>query len=188
VILLARHGETADNRPPQRFMGSRDTPLTGVGRGQARALAVLVAPRAPVAIWASSRARARVTAEIVGDALGQTVQIDPRLDESHRGTWEGRLVEDIAREEPERWAAWRRAGADFRFPGGESLAEHQARVLDALAEVAAGPLPALVVCHGGTIRCAVAATRPAGLDGFHDVDVPNGGLMELDEAILAGAR
>ena len=188
MILLARHGETADNRPPQRFMGSRDTPLTELGREQARGLADDVAPRAPAAIWSSQLVRARETAQIVAEAVGLPVHVDARLAESHRGDWEGRLVDDIAREDPGGWAAWRRAGAGFRFPGGESLAEHQARVLDVLADVAGGPLPALVVCHGGTIRCAMAATRPAGLDGFHDVDVPNASVTEFDEAIVAGAR
>ncbi len=188
MILLARHGETPDNRPPQRFMGSRDTPLTELGREQARALAAVVAPRTPAVIWSSRLVRARETAQIVGDVLGLPVRLDRRLAESDRGAWEGRRVDDIEREEPDGWAAWRRAGAGFRFPGGESLAEHQSRVLAALGDVGAGPLPALVVCHGGTIRCAFAATRPAGLDGFHDLDVPNGALLELDEAILAGAR
>jgi broad specificity phosphatase PhoE len=188
VILLARHGETADNRPPARFMGSRDTPLSDVGREQARRLAAHVALRAPAAIWTSQLVRALETAQITAAAVGLPVHVDARLAESHRGSWEGRLVDDIAREEPELWAAWRRAGPRFRFPGGESLAEHQRRVLDALADVAAGPLPALVVCHGGTIRCALAATRPAGLDAFHDVEVPHARLFEFDDAIVTGVR
>jgi probable phosphoglycerate mutase len=109
-----------------------------------------------------------------------------RLAESRRGTWEGRLVRDIERDEPERWGAWLRGGADFRFPGGESLAEHQERVMGALADVAAGSLPALVVCHGGTIRCAAAYRHPRGLDAFHELDVPNASVIRVDG--LAPAR
>jgi broad specificity phosphatase PhoE len=181
VILLARHGETADNVEPQRFMGSRDTPLNDRGREQARALAATVADAGLAAIWTSQLARARETAEIVGAALGLTPRVDDRLAESHRGRWEGRLVADIEREEPEAWAAWRRAGVDFRFPGGESLAEHQRRALAALDTVREGPLPALVVAHGGTIRAIAAAGHPRRLDAFHDLAVPNGALLRLDD-------
>jgi 2,3-bisphosphoglycerate-dependent phosphoglycerate mutase len=180
VIFLARHGETADNVSPQRFMGSRDTPLDERGREEARALAAVVADKGLNAIWCSQLSRARETAEIVGAALGLHARVDERLAESHRGRWEGRLVTDIAREEPDLWAAWRRGGAGFRFPGGESLLEHQTRALAALDAVRAGPLPALVVCHGGTIRAIAAASHPRGLDAFHDLEVPNGALLSLD--------
>ena len=49
----------------------------------------------------------------------------------------------------------------------------------ALAEIRAGAVPALVVCHGGTIRCAFAAAHPDGLDAFHELDVPNATVMKL---------
>jgi len=181
VILLARHGETADNVEPQRFMGSRDTPLNARGREQAQELAAAVAGAGLRAMWCSGLARARETAEIVGAALGLEPRVDDRLAESHRGRWEGRVVTDIAREEPERWAAWRRGGAGFRFPGGESLLEHQTRALAALDDVRRGPLPALVVAHGGTIRAIAAAAHPRGLDAFHDLEVPNGAVFSLDD-------
>jgi broad specificity phosphatase PhoE len=181
VIVLARHGETADNVPPQRFMGSRDTPLSDTGREQAHRLAAAVADPRPAAIWTSALARARETADIVGAALGLAPRVDERLAESHRGRWEGVLVTDIEREEPEAWAAWRRAGARFRFPGGESLEEHQRRALAALEAVHAGPLPALVICHGGTIRAIAAARHPRGLDAFHELTVPNAVPLPLDD-------
>ena len=181
MILLARHGETDDNVAPQRFMGSRDTPLNDRGREQARALAQAAASAAPAAIWTSHLRRAHETARIAGAALGLEPRVDRRLAESHRGRWEGRLVADIEREEPEAWAAWRGAGADFRFPGGESLAEHQARALAALDDIREGPLPALVVAHGGTIRAIAAAAHPEGLDAFHELAVPNGALLGLDD-------
>jgi broad specificity phosphatase PhoE len=187
VILLARHGRTADNAPPQRIQGSRDPRLDDVGRRQAVELAAAAEPYGIAALWTSRLLRARETAAIVGDALGLEPRVDERLAESHRGSWEGRLIEEVQREEPEAWAAWLRAGAAFRFPGGgESLAEHQERVLSALADVAAGPLPALVICHGGTIRAAIAAAHSDGLDAFNDLDVPNATVIPLPD--LAPAR
>jgi len=182
VILFARHGETDDNVPPPRVQGWIDTPLNDRGREQARALAEAVRDRGMAAVHSSHLARARETAEIVAGELGLEVAVDERLAESRRGTWEGRLLEEIEREEPALWAAWRRGGAGFRFPGGESLAEHAERVAAAVAHVRRGPLPALCVCHGGTIRCAFALEHPRGLDAFHELDVPNAQPLELPRA------
>ena len=179
MILLARHGETDDNAPPARVQGRRDVPLNDRGRDQARRLAVAVAGERPRTLGASPLARARETAEIVGAELGLAPRLDERLVESDRGTWEGRLLDDVRRDDPELWAAWRRAGADFRFPGGESLAEHLERVSAALDEIVADGGPALVICHGGTIRCAFARSHPHGLDAFHELEVPNAELMRL---------
>lgn len=176
MILLARHGETADNVAPQRIQGWRDVPLNDRGREQARRLAGRAAELAGggvAALWTSHLARARETAEIVGDALGLEPRVDERLAESRRGAWEGRSVAEIEAVDPGGWAAWLRAGAGFRFPGGESLEEHLCRTAAALDDVAAGDLPALVVCHGGTIRCAFARASPRGLDAYHNIDVPN---------------
>jgi broad specificity phosphatase PhoE len=183
VILLARHGESRDNVAPQRFSGWLDAPLTDRGREQARALAAVAQQAGVAAVWTSRLIRARETAEIVAAAVGVEVRVDERLAESYRGRWEGRLVEDLEREEPDAWAAWMRGGAGFRFPEGESLAEHQARALAALDAVRVGPLPALVVCHGGTIRVLATASHPRGLDAYQDVAarIPNATLLRLED-------
>jgi broad specificity phosphatase PhoE len=179
-ILLARHGETDDNLEPFRFQGFRDTPLNDTGRRQAHELAEKVASDGIASLWASDLSRARETAEVVGARLGLTPRLDARLREGCRGRWEGHLMVDIERAEPELYAAWRHAGADFRFPGGESLLEHQQRVQAALADIhRAGPLPALVVCHGGSIRVMLCARDPRGLDAFHEFDVPNVAVVPL---------
>jgi probable phosphoglycerate mutase len=179
-ILLGRHGETNDNVPPLRFQGWTDTPLNDTGRRQAHELAKRVAGDDIASLWASDLSRARETAEIVGERIGMTPVLDERLREGARGRWEGFLMRDIERDEPELYAHWRRGGADFRFPGGESLLEHQQRVSLALAEIhAAGPLPALVVCHGGSIRVMLCAGDPRGLDAFHTFEVPNVAVVPL---------
>jgi broad specificity phosphatase PhoE len=108
------------------------------------------------------------------------VQLDPRLREANRGRWEGRRFIDIERECPDRYAAWRRAGASFRFPGGESLLEQSERVTAALDAIrAASELPVLVVCHGGSIRVMLCRHDPRGLDAFHEFAVPNVSVVAL---------
>jgi broad specificity phosphatase PhoE len=181
-ILLARHGQTVDNVQPIRFQGFRDTPLDDTGRAQAHELAERVAGLAePVAaLWASDLSRARETAEIVGERIGLEVRLDPRLREANRGRWEGYTFDEIKRAEPVQFAAWMRAGPSWRFPGGESLQEQQDRVLAALSEIhSGGELPALVVCHGGSIRVVLCSRDQRGLDAFHQFDIPNVAVLKL---------
>ncbi len=180
MIWLARHGETAANAEG-RVQGSLDLPLNERGREQARALAEEAAALGLRAIYTSQLDRARETAQIVGERVGLEPLIDERFAESRRGAWEGRLLREIEAEEPEAWGAWQRGG-DFRFPGGgESLPEHVARVAEALAGVEAGALPALVVCHGGSVRAAlVARGRP--IEEFQRIAVPNAALFALEGA------
>jgi broad specificity phosphatase PhoE len=180
ALFLARHGETDDNREPIRVQGFTDTPLNDTGRHQAAELAERVAPMGFVSLLSSDLQRARDTAEIIGSRVGLPVRLDPRLREANRGDWEGRLFVDIEREEPERYAAWRNSPATFRFPGGESLGDQLGRVMASLSDVRhSGQLPALVVCHGGSIRVALCARDPRGLAAFHDFQVPNVALVPL---------
>jgi broad specificity phosphatase PhoE len=179
-LLLARHGETDDNREPIRAQGFRDTRLNGTGRRQAGELAERMAGEGIVSLWSSDLARAKETAEIVGRRIGLEPRLDPRLREASRGRWEGSRFIDIARDEPELYAAWRRAGPDFRFPEGESLREQQERVLAALSDIGDyDELPSLAVCHGGSIRVVLCSRDPRGLDAFHDFEVPNVAVVRL---------
>jgi broad specificity phosphatase PhoE len=178
AVLLARHGETDDNREPIRAQGFRDTPLNEVGRLQAAALAERMADAGIASLWSSDLERTRETAEIVGRRIGLTPRLDPRLREANRGEWEGRRFVDIAREEPERYAAWRRAGDGFRFPGGESLREQMERVDACVEDIRAGSeSPALAICHGGSIRVMLCRRDPRGLAAFHSFEVPNGAVV-----------
>lgn len=181
-VLLARHGQTDDNIDPIHAQGFTDTPLNAVGRRQAAELAERVAREFPQvrSLWCSDLSRALDTARAVGTRIGLEPRTDPRLREGDRGRWEGRLFLDIEREEPELYAAWMRAGADFRFPEGESLQEHADRVWEALTEIhATAELPALVVCHRGSIRTVLCRDDPRGLAAFHEYEVPNTSVVQL---------
>lgn len=154
-LWLARHGETEENTAG-RILGRRDPPLSSEGVAQAEALAGRLRDEGLSAVWASPLQRARRTAEVVAQALGLEAETLEDLVESDRGDWEGRLVAELALESPELHAAFLAGEPSFRFPGGESLAEQRTRTRSALETVSAGPLPALVVAHAGTIRAALA--------------------------------
>jgi broad specificity phosphatase PhoE len=176
MIWLARHGETAYNAA-RRFQGQSAVPLNERGREQARALAETAAGRAFASLWCSPLARARETAEIVGARIGLEPTDDARLMETDAGDWTNRMFAEVAAEDPARFAGFVAGAKDFAFPGGESFAQQQDRVCAAIADIrAAGPLPALIVCHRNSMRLALERARgeTVSLDA-----VPNGALVAL---------
>lgn len=160
-VLLVRHGETDDNAAA-RFQGRLDTQLNDRGREQSRALAQRLRGESLRALYTSPLRRARETAQIIGDELGLEAIVDERLSEVDTGDWTGLLTSEIVARSPDGYARWRAVEPSFRFPNGESVAEQAARMAAALADVAGGPLPALVVTHGGSIRAVGGLGRPAG--------------------------
>ncbi|HWI21799.1 MAG TPA: histidine phosphatase family protein [Baekduia sp.] len=176
MIALARHGET-DYNHAGRFQGHLPVSLNATGQVQAQTLARLAAQRPWAALWASSLQRARETADIVAAAVELTPRLDARLAETDCGDWTDRPFEEVRAEDPDGFAAYQRADAGFRFPGGESFAEQQARVAAAITEIRAQELPALVICHRGVIRLALVSAT--GDEAQREAEVPNGALVEL---------
>lgn len=180
MILLARHGETDWNVPPRRIQGRLDVPLNDRGREQARELAAVAAGHPIETIWSSDQSRARETAEIVAAELGiEGPRIDARLAEADWGDWQGLPYDEIAQQAHELSEHWRNSQPERRFPGGESLQDHMDRTWAALDDIAAEGRTALVVCHGGTIRCALTRHEPGGFAAVGMRQIPNGTLIPL---------
>src|SRR5437764_15194656 len=87
-VVLLRHGRTEWNATG-RFQGQMDSPLDGIGRAQAEAAAVAVAPMRPDAIVTSDLSRAMDTAAAVAAEAGVEPVTDPRLRELFLGSWQG---------------------------------------------------------------------------------------------------
>jgi len=175
-VALARHGETAYNAL-HRFQGHLPVPLNDRGREQAHALARVAAQREWAALICSPLARARETADIVAAAIGHQPIEDARFAETDCGDWTDRMFADVEATDPERFAAYRRADPAFAFPGGESFAHQQLRVLEGIDAARQGPRPALIVCHRGSIRLALAALHAD--DAQRTAEIPNASLVEL---------
>src|SRR5215218_2181901 len=154
MIHLARHGQTAYNAE-----GHLPVPLDDTGRAQAAELAEAAVWVEVRSLWCSPLARARETAAIVGARVGLAPAEDARFAETDTGEWTGRSFAEIEAEDPEGFRRFQVSDPEFRYPGGESFAEQSARVQAGLADLRAdaSALPALVVCHRGVIRLALAA-------------------------------
>lgn len=182
-ILLARHGETPATRH-HLLLGRRELQLTERGRRQAERLADAVADAGLAGLYASPSGRTMQTAAIVGGRIGLRTIVDERLSETHKGRWEGRRRAEVKAREPHVYDVLRRAPHRFRYPDGEALQDHQRRVRAALQDIARGPLPALLVCHAGTIRVALALGLGGGLAEAREISVPNAEPIAFDERLV----
>jgi broad specificity phosphatase PhoE len=169
------------------LLGRRELPLTDKGRRQAERLGEELVGAGIVRVYASPMGRTMETARIVGTRIGLEPIVEERLIETHKGRWEGEIRAEVKKREPERYRVLRRTPHRFRYPGGEALHEHLSRVRAALEHIAGGPLPALVVCHDGTIRCALALGLDGDLAAAREITVPNAEPIPFDERWLAAA-
>lgn len=181
MLYFVRHGETDWNCEPARCQGWADVPLNEAGRRQAHEQGSRLRGAGIQTIVSSHLRRAVETAELIRSELGGELplRLDERLAETRRGRWEDRAFADIMAEEPEEWRYYREQPQEFCFPAGESLVEQQRRVLEAVRDVAAHGRTALVVTHGGSIRLLHAFLDGAGVEGFHEMKVAAGDLLEV---------
>lgn len=176
MALLVRHGKTPTTGTvlPGRAPGLH---LSEEGQAQAEAAAQRIgalangSARAPVAVYASPLERTVETARPIARRLGLRVRTDKGLLECDFGEWTGGQLKELAKR-PE-WTKVQRCPSTFRFPGGESFTDMQARIVSAVARLTARhPGEAVVlVSHADPIKAAMAAAAGTHLDLFQRLTV-----------------
>ena len=106
-------------------------------------------------LFASPLRRTRQTAEALVSAGFPAPAFDPALMELDFGAWEGRLAEEVEREDPAAYGRWRAVDPAFAFPRGEALSRAAGRMQEALRGAWRGEGDAVVVAHGGVLRLGV---------------------------------
>lgn len=149
-VYLVRHGETVWNAE-RRIQGQSDSPLTEKGEQQAWQVGERVKHLGITHIIASDLGRTRRTAEIIADACGCSVTLDPRLRELNMGVLEKRPLDGLTAEE-EQWRATLVNGTEGgRIPEGESMTEMATRMHAALNACLDLLLPEAVHCSSVTV-------------------------------------
>ena len=176
MVLLVRHGKTPTTGTvlPGRAAGLH---LSEQGIAQAEAVADRIAAlgdskgRAPVAVYASPLERTTETARPIARKLGLRVRSDRGLLECDFGEWTGAQLKSLAKK-PE-WNQVQRWPSGFRFPGGESFLEMQARMASALSGIAERHPGETVVAvsHADPIKAAISTAAGTHLDLFQRLTV-----------------
>jgi broad specificity phosphatase PhoE len=142
-----RHGET-DWNARNLSQGNVDIPLNPTGIAQAHEAAALLRHRGIATIVTSPLSRARVTAGIVGEALGLAVAVDEELREVAFGTQEGQPMTE--------WFPLWIAG-EWTPEGAETFAALRRRAVAAINRATARAPAVLVVAHGALFRALRSA-------------------------------
>ena len=157
-VILLRHGQTAWN-VEGRAQGHTDVGLDDIGRGQAEAVAPVLAALDPVLLVTSDLARARETAASLEKETGLTAVEDPRWREYDLGERTGLTLAEFGERIGAEFDGWWDTHAHVEVAGAESPEQLADRVLPAFEEVL-GRLgegeTAVVVTHGASLRVAVA--------------------------------
>jgi alpha-ribazole phosphatase len=157
-LYLMRHGEIEPTASSAAY-GQTDVDLSARGREQSRRLSEILAPAPLVAVYSSDLKRAMYAADLIARVHGLKVVSLPALREIHMGEWEGRSLREIAAIRPEMVAQLFQDPGRFCYPGGESFAEFERRVRNALRMILAAHESGAVavVTHGGVCRLIIGS-------------------------------
>jgi broad specificity phosphatase PhoE len=181
-LYIARHAETTWN-VAGRYQGRRESALSARGVQQGFALANAFGQGNPTIerIVSSPMGRTRATAQFVAERLNLPLETDDALIEIAHGTWEGRLRDEIAANDPARYATWRERPHEVSFEEGESLADVMTRWKRFRATFRVTK-PTLIVTHDAIVRIALLDIKGQPLTAFWDTQVENAGYAIVDVA------
>jgi probable phosphoglycerate mutase len=130
-------------------------------------------------VVASPLQRAQETAWAIAEPRGLAVETDPDLDEIDCGAWTGRAMSELDGD-PD-WTIWNRVRAQAKAPGGESLAEVQARMARATERLIRerDGTGVVVVSHGDPIKLALCWRLGWGVDRIDHFDIEPGSISAL---------
>ncbi len=170
-LLLIRHGENewvASKKLAGRTLGVF---LNERGKQQSNELVPFLAKQPIRAIYSSPLERCIETAQPLASELGLPILPEAGLIEVDYGEWRGADLRDLGKL-PE-WKLVQHYPGSFRFPGGETLYEVQARALQTLEQLRARHPNEVIVAfsHGDVIRLSIAHLMGVPLDLFQRTQI-----------------
>jgi probable phosphomutase (TIGR03848 family) len=182
TVILLRHGRSAANTAGILAGRSEGVDLDDKGREQAAGLIDRLGDLPIRAVVCSPLLRCRRTVEPLADALCLEPLVDDRLAEVDYGEWTGRKLGELAGESL--WKVVQAHPSAAVFPGGEGLAQVQARAVAAVREhdrrlalemggahggEHGGDALWVACTHGDVIKSVIADAYGIHLDGFQRV-------------------
>ncbi|GGP86472.1 histidine phosphatase family protein [Shewanella ulleungensis] len=193
-IIFLRHGECEGGEIAR---GQIDVALTALGREQMHQ-AFNGVPLPIKQIFSSPLVRCQYFADVLSQQLSIPVTTLPALQEINFGVWDGQTYDAIYQASPSQFDAyWKDPWHVANTPeNGESLVDFSVRVQQGLmavvdslwqtlhlaSELEVNPQQALVVTHGGVMRCIMAhvlnTSQNNGL--FANLAIPYAAIMSID--------
>jgi broad specificity phosphatase PhoE len=145
--------------------------LNEAGRAQAHELCRTLREMGVSTVQSSPRLRAIETASAIAMACGTSVHVCAALDELDFGVWNGAPFAEL--EHVPEWVRWNTERSKARPPGGEGMAEAQARILAHIIGACAAESQGCIVMvtHAEIIRAALLHAMALPLDAWEQVDV-----------------
>ncbi|HLI16542.1 MAG TPA: histidine phosphatase family protein [Acidimicrobiales bacterium] len=171
VVCLVRHASTPTTGKvlPGRAPGLH---LSAEGREEAERTATRLAGlRGLAALYTSPLERARETAAVIGRATGLRPRVERGLLECDFGEWTGAELAVLSRS-PE-WPVVVSRPSTFRFPGGESFVELEARVVTTIERLVGRHQGEVIIAvsHADPIKVALGHALGAPLDAMQRIQV-----------------
>ena len=185
-IAFLRHGPT-DWNARHRLQGATDIGLGDDGRREVMDW-TLPEPMARWPRYTSPLGRALETAALIEPVA--KFRATDALREMSFGSWEGRTLDELRRDDPEGLRASESLGLDMTPPGGESPRQVMDRLRPWLREVAADGIDVVAIAHKGVVRVVLAiatgwdmrSRQPVKLDwrALHVFRVDDAGGLAID--------
>ena len=180
TFLLIRHGETDYNKKMRLAGRMNGVHLNNKGQQQAQLLADKLATAPIKAIYSSPLERTMETAGPLARALKLEILPLAGLLETNCGEWQGQSVRKLRRQKV--WRSLQGHPSLFRFPGGESIADCQYRMVKVLETLCKNHSPEdLVACfsHADPLKQLVAYAIGLPLDQFQRLALDTASITAL---------
>jgi broad specificity phosphatase PhoE len=151
---ILRHADKEKGNFHNPQLRHQDEPISAKGKEDALKLVEVFAKKPISAIYVSAYQRTWQTAAGIAERLQLTPVIDSRLNEIDNGDLDEMTEQEFQQTYPEVWQAYVARTADFRYPGGESGEDVQARIKSFFEEKLEQHKDdqILLVTHEGLIR------------------------------------
>jgi len=179
TIFLVRHGENeyvAKGRLAGRLPGVH---LNDNGRKQAEAVAKAL-DKAPIrAVYSSPMERCMETAQPLATVLGMEVTPLDGIIEVDFGDWQDRTLKQLRRRKL--WKVVQANPSRMCFPGGETFADAQLRIVKTLEDLTQRHPKDLIACfsHSDLIKLAVSYYLGQPLDLFQRIMIAPASISTL---------
>jgi broad specificity phosphatase PhoE len=179
-IYIIRHGETQWNKE-EVFRGRKDISLNETGKKQVERVGLYFSHRPINRIVSSPLARARQTAEAIGNPISIAIETMEELTDFNFGIWEGLSLREVEKRFPADFAIWKTSPEKLRIENGETLAMVRNRISAGLANITSGQEGAVViVTHRVICKIIVLHALGIGNEHFWDMKYDPGSITLLD--------